>query len=302
MKLNALAEFCGGISAEYALGEPMEKHTSFKIGGPADILIYAASVKQLCSVLKKCKELEIPYFILGKGSNLLVSDGGIAGAVISLSKMNEISVTDGGLVCGAGASMSEVCRAALENSLAGVEFAYGIPGSVGGALFMNAGAYGGQMSDVVSSAVCVTPEGETVTVGAEDMNFGYRTSVFKTGGLIVAGAGFTLEKGDKGEIERKMKDYIGRRKSKQPLEYPSAGSFFKRPKGNYAGALIEKNGLKGLKEGGAEVSEKHAGFIVNTGGATCGDVKRLSLRVSDAVFAADGIRLEPEVIFVGRNE
>lgn len=300
MSLNALIRFCEDNSVEFKIDEPMCLHTSFKIGGAADIFISVRASAQLSAVLKMCGELNIPHFIIGKGSNLLVSDYGIEGAVISLLNMNGVSVTEEEITCGAGAALSDVCRAALDNSLSGIEFAYGIPGSIGGAVYMNAGAYGGEISAAVSSAECLTPDGSLLKVQAKDMNFGYRKSVFKENGMTVVSTVLRLKKGDKKEIEEKMEDYISRRKSKQPLEYPSAGSFFKRPEGYFAGALIEKNGLKGATVGGAQVSCKHAGFIINRGGATCQDVKKLSRKVSDTVFSADGIRLEPEVIFIGR--
>ena len=302
MSLQALKEFCEENSIEYKLNEPMSCHTSFKIGGAADIFISVRSASELSAVFKKCGELNIPRFVIGKGSNLLVSDLGIEGAVISLSSLNGISVSGEEITCGAGAALSEVCRAALESSLTGLEFAYGIPGSIGGAVYMNAGAYGGEISGAVLSAECMTADGTLIKVNAEEMNFGYRKSVFKENGMTVIGAVLRLHKGDKKEIEEKMEDYISLRKSKQPLEYPSAGSFFKRPEGYFAGALIEKNGLKGTAVGGAQVSEKHAGFIINRGGATAADVIKLGQRVSDTVLAKDGVKLEREVIFIGREE
>ena len=301
MSLEALTEFCKENSIAFKINEPMSCHTSFKIGGAADIFISVRSSRELSAVFKKCGELDIPRLVIGKGSNLLVSDSGVEGAVISLLNMNGISVKGEEIICGAGAALSDVCRAALDNSLAGLEFAYGIPGSIGGAVYMNAGAYGGEMADVVLSAECLMPDGSIVKVNASQMKFGYRKSVFKENGMTVLSAVLKLQAGDKEEIEAKMDDYIFRRKSKQPLEYPSAGSFFKRPTGYFAGALIEKNGLKGETVGGAQVSEKHAGFIINRGGATCEDVKKLGKSVSDRVFAADGVRLEPEVIFIGRE-
>ena len=301
MSLEALKEFCKENSVAFKINEPMSCHTSFKIGGAADIFISVRSSRELSAVFKKCGELDIPRLVIGKGSNLLVSDSGVEGAVISLLNMNEISVKGEEIICGAGAALSDACRVALNNSLTGLEFAYGIPGSIGGAVYMNAGAYGGEMADVVLSAECLMPDGAIVNVNASQMNFGYRKSVFKENGTTVLSAVLKLQVGDKEEIEGKMDDYIYRRKSKQPLEYPSAGSFFKRPTGYFAGALIEKNGLKGETVGGAQVSEKHAGFIINRGGATCEDVKKLGKTVSDKVFAAEGVRLEPEVIFVGRE-
>lgn len=302
MGLNKLIGFCEENSIEYKLNEPMSCHTSFKIGGAADIFISVRSVPELSALLKRCGELNIPRFIIGKGTNLLVSDLGIEGAVISLAGLNGISVEGEEITCGAGAALSDVCRAALKASLTGLEFAYGIPGSIGGAVYMNAGAYGGEMSNVVLSAEGITEDGGLVKVNAEDMSFGYRKSVFKQSGTTVISTVLRLKKGDSKEIEEKMQDYISRRKSKQPLEYPSAGSFFKRPEGYFAGALIEKNGLKGAAVGGAQVSCKHAGFIINRGGATAEEVIKLGRRVSDTVKARDGVKLEREVIFIGRKE
>lgn len=302
MGLDELTRFCEENSIVYKLNEPMSCHTSFKIGGAADIFISVSLANELSAVFKKCGELNIPRFIIGKGSNLLVSDLGLEGAVISLLGLNGISVSGEEITCGAGAALSDICRAALRNSLTGLEFAYGIPGSIGGAVYMNAGAYGGEISGAVLSAECMTADGSTVKVEAKDMNFGYRKSVFKENGTTVISAVLRLQKGEKKEIEEKMEDYISRRKSKQPLEYPSAGSFFKRPEGYFAGALIEKNGLKGASVGGAQVSCKHAGFIINRGGATAADVMKLSRKVSDTVLAKDGVSLEREVIFIGREE
>lgn len=301
MSAEALTNFLESENIEYRQNEPMRAHTTFKIGGEADIFIIPASPAALIYAVKKCNELEIPYFILGNGSNLLVSDGGIEGAVISLSGINGI-ISDGEkITCGAGAMLSSVCLKALSLSLTGLEFAYGIPGTAGGALYMNAGAYGGQMADVIESAECLTALGEIKTLKKEDMRLGYRSSVFKNGGLIIISLTLALKKGDKTEIKTEMDDLLNRRKQKQPLEYPSAGSTFKRPEGYFAGALIEKNGLKGLTVGGAQVSEKHAGFVINRGGATAADVKALIGKIQKKVFENDGVMLEPEVIFTGRN-
>ena len=301
MSAEALANFLESENIEYRLNEPMRAHTTFKIGGEADILIIPASPAALISAVKKCAELEIPYFILGNGSNLLVSDGGIEGAVISLAGINGISAKGEKITCGAGAMLSSVCLKALSLSLTGLEFAYGIPGTAGGALYMNAGAYGGQMADVIESAECLTASGEIKTLKKEDMRLGYRSSVFKKGGLIIISLTLALKKGDKAEIKAEMDELLNRRKQKQPLEYPSAGSTFKRPEGYFAGALIEKNGLKGSAVGGAQVSEKHAGFVINRGGATAADVKALIGKIQKKVFENDGVMLEPEVIFTGRN-
>ena len=301
MSAKALANFLESENIEYRQNEPMRAHTTFKIGGEADVFIIPASPAALISAVKKCTGLEIPYFILGNGSNLLVSDGGIEGAVISLAGINGISSDGEKITCGAGAMLSSVCLKALSLSLTGLEFAYGIPGTAGGALYMNAGAYGGQMADVIESAECLTASGEIKTLKKENMQLGYRSSVFKNGGLIIISLTLALKKGDKTEIKAEMDDLLNRRKQKQPLEYPSAGSTFKRPKGYFAGALIEKNGLKGLTVGGAQVSEKHAGFVINRGGATAADVKALIGKIQKKVFENDGVMLEPEVIFKGRN-
>lgn len=301
MSAEALADFLESENIEYRLNEPMRAHTTFKIGGEADIFIIPASPAALIYAVKKCSELEIPYFILGNGSNLLVSDGGIEGAVISLAGINGISAEGEKITCGAGAMLSSVCLKALSLSLTGLEFAYGIPGTAGGALYMNAGAYGGQMADIIESAECLTASGDIKTLKKEDMRLGYRSSVFKKGGLIIISLTLALKKGDKAEIKAEMDDLLNRRKQKQPLEYPSAGSTFKRPEGYFAGALIEKNGLKGLTVGGAQVSEKHAGFVINRGGATAADVKALIGKIQKKVFENDGAMLEPEVIFTGRN-
>lgn len=301
MSAEALADFLKNENIEYRQSEPMRAHTTFKIGGEADIFIIPASPAALISAVKKCAGLGIPYFILGNGSNLLVSDGGIEGAVISLAGINGI-ISDGEkITCGAGAMLSSVCLKALSLSLTGLEFAYGIPGTAGGALYMNAGAYGGQTADVIESAECLTADGEIKTLKKEDMQLGYRSSIFKKGGLIIISLTLALKKGDKAEIKAEMDELLNRRKQKQPLEYPSAGSTFKRPEGYFAGALIEKNGLKGLTVGGAQVSEKHAGFVINRGGATAADVKALIRKIQKTVFENDGVMLEPEVIFTGRN-
>ena len=301
MNAEALADFLENENIEYRQNEPMRAHTTFKIGGEADIFIIPASPAALIYAVKKCGELEIPYFILGNGSNLLVSDGGIEGAVISLAGINGISSDGEKITCGAGAMLSSVCLKALSLSLTGLEFAYGIPGTAGGALYMNAGAYGGQTADIIESAECLTAAGEIKTLKKENMQLGYRSSVFKNGGLIIISLTLALKKGDKTEIKAEMDDLLNRRKQKQPLEYPSAGSTFKRPEGYFAGALIEKNGLKGLTVGGAQVSEKHAGFVINRGGAMAADVKALIGKIQKKVFENDGVMLEPEVIFKGRN-
>ena len=286
---------------EYLLDEPMCRHTTFKIGGAAEIYIKVYNTNELKSVLNSIRTYNIPYFVLGRGSNLLVSDKGIDGAVVELNGMDEITVCGETLVCGSGASLRGVCLAALKNSLTGLEFAYGIPGGIGGALYMNAGAYGGEMKDVVVSAKAVDASGEEKFLTVEEMCLGYRTSIFKNSGLIITEVSLKLEKGEENEIRDLMEDIFSRRKNKQPLEFPSAGSTFKRPEGYFAGALIEKNNLKGVRVGGAQVSEKHAGFVINRSDASCADVLTLIKKIQATVFENDGVTLETEVIFVGRE-
>ena len=298
MNFSAFVSFCDNEKIEYKLQEPMRFYTSFKIGGPAEVMVFPENEEELIKILKKADLLGLPIFILGKGSNLLVSDNGVKKIVINLSNLSEISVVDGKIKAGAGASLAAVCNHALSESLTGLEFAFGIPGGVGGAVFMNAGAYGGEMSQVVKEAEYITVDGKRGTISLEDMKLGYRTSIFKNSNMIITSVTFALLKGEKEEIKNKMQDYMNRRKEKQPLEYPSAGSTFKRPEGYFAGALIEKNNLKGKQIGGAMVSKKHAGFVINYQNATADDVKKLMDYVRGTVFEADGVELEPEVIFV----
>lgn len=301
MKLDNLTNRLSELKIEYVKDEPMSRHTTFKIGGNADLWVKVKSIAELKTVLSLAKEFDAPCFVLGKGSNLLVSDNGIEGIVISLDGLDEVKIDGNTVVCGAGASLRAVCIAAQKASLTGLEFAYGIPGTVGGALYMNAGAYGGEMSQVVVTATAIDFEGNETTLSLSDMQLGYRTSVFKSNGLIITSVTLSLKQGDANCIKAAMDDFFGRRRDKQPLEYPSAGSTFKRPDGYFAGALIEQNNLKGVSVGGAQVSEKHAGFVINTGDATCNDVLSLIEKIKDTVKKADGVELEPEVIFVGRK-
>lgn len=288
---------------ELKQNEKMSAHTSFKIGGAADFYIYPSSSDELVKLIKLCKEFDVPFFVIGKGSNLLVSDLGIEGAVIDTSKLNAIKQKSENVIfCECGASLMRLCIFALEAGLSGLEFAFGIPGSVGGATVMNAGAYGGEISDVIKSCFCIDRDGNALTLLKKDMALGYRTSVFKEKGLIVLSAEFELSMGDKSEIKEKMNGFMERRKQKQPLEFPSAGSTFKRPEGYFAGALIEKNGFKGKMCGGAQVSEKHAGFIINKDNANAEDIKNLINDIKETVLKNDNVLLEPEVIFIGRKE
>ena len=277
--------------------EPLSRHTSFKIGGNAPLFVIPQSDKALAALLSECRSRGVRIFILGNGSNLLVSDDGIDAVVILMCRENaEITkISDNKIKADAGVSLMKVCRFALNESLSGLEFAFGIPGSVGGALFMNAGAYGGEIKDVVVEAECLTPDGEIVTLTNEQMQFGYRTSVFNKNGYIVLSAVFEMKQEDPQLIKAAMDDFLNRRKTKQPLEYPSAGSVFKRPEGYFAGALIQDCGLKGKTIGGAQVSEKHSGFIINIGGATAKDVTDLVDFVRDTVLREKGVELEPEI-------
>lgn len=284
------------IGCEFLPDEPMSRHTTFKIGGPAKIFCMPENERQTADLIKACKELDISYYLLGNGSNMLVSDEGLNGVVISFSqKMNGISREGNRLTAKAGALLSSLCRFAANEGLGGLEFAFGIPGSIGGAVFMNAGAYGGEMKDVVTSVTALFPDGEIKTVSAKDADFGYRHSAFEENGAVILSAEFELYPDDKAVIEEKMKDILGRRKDKQPLEWPSAGSAFKRPKNGFAAAMIDECGLKGFSVGGAQVSEKHAGFVINRSNATCEDVLNLLDAVKEKVFEKTGVMLEPEI-------
>lgn len=282
--------------------EPMSRHTTFKIGGEAKLMILASTLSALKALLKECSEQNIPVFILGNGSNLLVSDKGIDAVVIKLDgdfkKMT--LVEDDTIYCGAAASLASLCRYACDSGLSGLEFAWGIPGSVGGAAFMNAGAYGGEMKDVMIQANHLTPSGEHGALSGDELELGYRHSAYAENGNIITGITVKLRKDSKAEISRRMDDYMQRRKDKQPLEYPSAGSVFKRPEGYFAGALIQDCGLKGYSIGGAMVSPKHSGFIVNNGNASCEDVMRLIEHIKSTVKEKFGVELECEVRPVGR--
>lgn len=281
--------------------EPMSLHTTFGVGGNADVFVMPETADEIVAVLKAAREFDVPVLIVGNGSNLLVSDAGIEGAVIRTTGLSDISVEGSTITALCGAKLSALCLAAESNSLTGLEFAYGIPGTVGGALFMNAGAYGGEMKDCVISARYIDDDLTVRTAKAEDLDLGYRTSAFQKNGGTVVSVTVELKNGDKDEIRRKMDEVTAKRISKQPLDKRSAGSTFKRPEGNYAGTLIEKCGLKGKKVGGASVSEKHAGFIVNDGGATCKDILELISIVRNEVFEKTGYLLEPEVRFEGRR-
>ena len=278
--------------------EPLCTRTTFKIGGPADLLIECQDTSKLPLLLKKIKDSKTPLTVMGNGSNLLVCDSGIKGVVLVISE-DSVTVSGDKIVASAGAKLSKLCNVALENGLSGLEFGFGIPGTVGGAVYMNAGAYGGEIKQVITSVTSITRNGEIITRTVDELELGYRTSIFKREDEVILSAEFELQPDEKETIKSKMYDFLSRRKDKQPLEFPSAGSTFKRPEGNFAGALIEQSGLKGFSIGGAEVSTKHAGFVINRGNATCEDVKELIKHIQKTVFEKTGVMLETEVIYLG---
>lgn len=283
--------------------EPMKQHTTLKIGGPADYFLVPESGEEAGEIIKICKQTDIPYFILGNGSNLLVGDGGYRGAVIQIYRNMSAVTTEGTTITAqAGALLSSVAAAAKNASLTGFEFAGGIPGTVGGAAVMNAGAYGGEMKDVLVEVTVMDADGNIFTIPAEKLELGYRTSIIKKAGYIVLEAKIRLEEGDQEAIRERMKELTIQRTTKQPLEFPSAGSTFKRPEGYFAGKLVMDSGLRGYQVGGARVSEKHCGFVINAGGATAKDVRTLMENVRDIVYEKYGVTLEPEVKFLGEFE
>ena len=282
---------------------PMKEVTSFQIGGPVDYFIEPRSEEELKDVIVAVERDEMPWMIMGKGTNMVVSDRGIRGAVIRLENyFSDVRVDGARVVAQSGASMKKVAEAACEASLTGLEFAHGIPGAVGGAMTMNAGAYGGEMKDVVESVKVMYHDGTTEVIPGDQMDFRYRNSRVYDEKLVVLEATFLLQRGEQAEIQNQMDELWNRRVSKQPLEYPSAGSTFKRPVGYYAGQLIDQAGLRGLKHGGAQVSEKHCGFVINCGGATCKDVVELIRMVQEAVYEKHGVELETEVKVLGETE
>lgn len=291
----------GIVNCRILADEPMKNHTSFKIGGNADFIAEPENENQIIALLKVLAENNIPYFVMGNGSNILVGDKGIRGVVIKLAdSMSDCSVNGNEISAGSGIKLSRLAKTALDNSLGGMEFASGIPGTLGGAVYMNAGAYGGEMKDIVKSVTYIdTKTLDVKTIDSKDCDFDYRHSVFSSGDKIITGATLKLDKKDKNEIAALMKDLSERRTSKQPLDKPSAGSTFKRPTGYFAGTLIQDAGLKGKRIGGAEVSTKHSGFIINADGATARDVLDLVEYVKKEVKDKFGVELEPEIKTVG---
>lgn len=293
---SKLYDLCKKIECEYSTDVLLKDYTSFKIGGKADVMIFPDSIEKLSALISLIGNEKITSLVLGKGSNMLVDDIGFRGVVINTCKLDKITLADDlTVVCQCGVSLSRLCRFALENSLTGLEFAFGIPGTAGGAAYMNAGAYGGEMKDVLVSCEHIHSDGSFGEFCADELELGYRHSVYSDSDMLITSLKLKLSKGNPEEIKAKMDELMGKRRDKQPLEYPSAGSTFKRPEGYFAGALIEQCNLKGYSVGGAQVSEKHAGFVINKGGATAYDVISVIEHCQKTVFEKTGVMLEPEV-------
>ena len=289
-----------GEQVEILVAEPMKNHTTFRIGGPADALALPKTPEEVAEVVRFCHEHAQPYYVLGNGSNLLVSDEGYRGLVLQLYRnFNDIQVNGETITVQSGAMLAAVARTAYQTGLTGLEFASGIPGTIGGAVVMNAGAYGGEMKNVLKEVTVLTKEGEVLVIPAKALELGYRTSVIPKNGWIVLGAVLQLKKGDQEQILARMEELKEQRITKQPLDLPSAGSTFKRTDGYFAGKLIMDAGLRGFTVGGAQVSEKHCGFVVNRGNATAADVWELICEVKRRVKEMTGVELEPEVKLLG---
>lgn len=295
-KLEGFEQDLKKAGIPFSCNELLALHTSFRIGGPAAVFCRPQSIPQLIEAVECCRRSEKHYTLLGRGSNVLFRDEGFDGVVICTADLKEkIEVNGTTITASAGATLNQVCRAALQNELTGLEFAYGIPGSVGGAVYMNAGAYGGEMKNVIRSVTFMDEDGHIVVKKADQLELGYRTSRFLRRGGCVLQVQLELEKGDAEAIRAQMEDLIGRRKAKQPLEFPSAGSTFKRPEGAFAGELIQRCGLRGFRVGDAAISEKHCGFVINLGHASCEDVLELTRQVREIVKNETGFELEKEI-------
>lgn len=295
--LSAFKEHLISRDYDFKENEPLKNHTTFKIGGNCSFLVCPRTQEQLIDILRCCREWNIKKYVIGKGSNILASDEGFDGVIVKLTdSFSEITVEDTVIYCQAGASLAKVCYEAYLHGLSGLEFAWGIPGTIGGALYMNAGAYGGELKDVVISSTHITDRLESGHFHSEQLHLSYRHSIYTDmPDYCITGVRLQLIPGSQSEIKAKMDDLMERRKSKQPLEYPSAGSTFKRPEGNYASALIDQCGLKGLTVGGAQVSEKHCGFVINKNNATCRDVLNLIKQIQEKVFSQTGYHLDCEI-------
>lgn len=301
MKKNEIFELFKDIDVkEILFDEPMKNHTSFKIGGPADIMLIPDTKEEIVESVKYCRDKDIPYFVMGNGTNLLVKDTGIRGAVIKIGNgFKKVDIVDNRVYCESGILLSALSKYALRESLTGLEFASGIPGTIGGAITMNAGAYDGEMKDIVTKVIALDKDNNIIELDGKDMNFRYRGSRVVDEGLIVLGVELELEKGEYSAIEERMKDLTHQRTSKQPLEFASGGSTFKRPTGYYAGKLIDDAGLRGLRHRDAQVSEKHCGFVINVGEATFEDVSTLIKTVQKIVKDKFDVSLETEIKIIG---
>ncbi len=300
MNNNFLDEVRAQVGEVIKVNEPMKVHTTFQVGGTADYFATPRTEDEISILLKTAKKHEIPVFVVGNGSNLLVSDKGYRGMIIQIGKEYSDVAVEGNVVsANAGASLAKIARTAYDNGLGGFEFAAGIPGTLGGAVSMNAGAYGGEIKDVIIDAKVLTTEGDILVIKADELELAYRSSVITKKGYIVLGARFSFEKKEKEEIKARMDELAFARKSKQPLEFPSAGSTFKRPEGYFAGKLIMDAGLRGFQVGGARVSDKHCGFIINAENATAADIYSLILQVQEKVQQQFGVHLQPEVKMLG---
>ena len=298
--IEKIASEAEALGCKIEKNAPLKDRTTFKIGGNCDLLVHMNGEESFLRLVPLAEKFGVPYYIFGKGSNLIVDSDGISGVVfLSGNEFSEIVSEDGDtFVCQAGTPLVQICNKALEQGLTGLEFAYGIPGTLGGAVFMNAGAYGGEIKDVVSSVKAMNRQGNIKVYSNSELDFSYRHSRFCQSGEIILSAEIKLQKGEKSEIKARMEELMEKRRSKQPLEYPSAGSTFKRPEGNYAAALIEQCGLKGAHVGGAEVSEKHSGFIISKGNATFTELMELIRIVKDTVRKKTGYSLECEPLII----
>lgn len=297
---NEIITLCENIGCEYLTDAVLKNYTSFKIGGKADLMVFPDTEDKITALINNINELSVPMLIIGKGSNMLVSDNGFRGVVINTCRFDKIYLADETtVICQSGASLSRLCRFALDNSLSGLEFAFGIPGTAGGAAYMNAGAYGGEMVDVLTSCEHLQPDGTKASYSGSELDLSYRHSAYCDTDFFILSLTLKLKKGNHDEIKAKMDDLMAKRKDKQPLEFPSAGSTFKRPEGYFAAALLDECGLKGYSVGGAQVSEKHAGFVINKGNATSDDVLKLIDHCQKTVMSKKGVIIEPEVKIIG---
>lgn len=303
MDYSLLIGLCERLGVEHRLNEPLNVHTTMKIGGECDIFVCPRGEEAAAEIVRFCIAEKIPYFVLGRGSNVLVSSKGYRGCIICLcGTVSRISVSGNFITADAGAGLLTVCRAALENSLSGLEFAAGIPGSIGGALYMNAGAYGGEMKDIVRSCRYIDENGALCEMTADEMELSYRHSVFSVRKCVILSVTMELRTGNKEQIQARIAELMAKRREKQPLEYPSCGSTFKRPEGYFAAALIEECGLKGFSVGGAQVSEKHSGFVINRENASYEDVVALVEHIKRTVREQKGVELECEMLTLGERE